>query len=480
MQHIVKSMKRYFFVFMIIILAFSFNVFSQKIWTLEESIAYALENNIQIKQQQLNSAVSKLQYNQSIASLFPSINATATHVYNNGQTVDMYTNQFASQTVQSNNFYLSGNVVLFSGLQLLNGLKQKQLDFLASKYDLEKMKNDISLTIATAYLQILYNIELLATTKSQFEISQQQLERTKILYTAGTIAKGTLLQMEAQTASDELQVVTAQNQLDLAYLSLVQMLDLQSTQGFDIEKPALSLPDANSLLQQVNEIFDKAYTIQPDIKSAELKVKSAKKGLQSSWGMMSPTISLNASYGTGYSGASKKVTDMTISGYQQIGLTESAEAVYSPVYDYTYENVKFWDQIDKNLNSSVGLYLNIPIFNKLQTITMIGTSKISLANAELSLQNTKNQLLKTIQQAYADARAALNRYDASQKAVDALAESFTYTQQKFDVGMVNSVDYNDAKNKLMKATSDLLQAKYEYVFRIKVLDFYQGKPLTLK
>ncbi|HOY32148.1 MAG TPA: TolC family protein [Bacteroidales bacterium] len=473
-------MKKFLFVALLLIFSFSEYVFPQKIWTLEECIFHALENNIQVKQQQLSTAVSKLQYNQSIAALFPSVNASASHVYNNGQTVDMYTNTFASKTVQSNNFYLSGNMVLFSGLQLLNGLKQKQLDFLAGKYDLEKMKNDISLTIATAYLQILYNIELLNTSKSQLDISKQQLERTRKLFEAGTIAKGTLLQIEAQAAADELQVVTAQNQLDLAYLSLVQFLDLQTTSGFDIEKPVLSLPDANSLLQQADEIYNKACAIQPDIKSAELKVQSAKKGLQISWGMMSPTITLNASYGTGYSGASKNIADVTLSGYQPIGLTASNELVYGPTYNYTYENVKFWDQIDKNLNSSLGLYLNIPIFNKWQTNTMIGTSKISVANAELALQNTKNQLLKTIQQAYADARAALNRYDASLKAVDALTESFAYTRQKFDVGMVTSLEYNDAKNKLTKATSDLLQAKYEYVFRIKVLDFYQGKPLTLK
>jgi len=473
-------MKKHFFVTIITLLIFSTCVFSQKIWTLEDCISHALENNIQIKQQQLNTAVSKLQYNQSIASLFPSINASANHVYNNGQTVDMYTNSFASQTVQSNNFYLSSNVVLFSGLQLLNGLKQKQYDFLASKYDLEKMKNDISLTIATAYLQILYNTELLETSKSQLTITRQQLERTEALYTVGTIAKGTLLQIEAQEAADELQVVTAQNQLDLAYLSLAQFLDLPGTQGFEIEKPSLALPDANSLMQQVDEIYNKACAIQPDIKSAEMKIQSARKGLQISWGMMSPTISLSGSYGTGYSGASKQIKDTTSSGLIPFGVTQSGEGVYTPLYQYSYEKIKFWKQLDNNLNSSIGLYINIPIFNKWQTNTMIGTSKISLANAELTLQNTKNQLLKTIQQAYADANAALNRYNANLKAVDALTESFKYTQQKFDVGMVNSLYYNDAKNKLAKSASDLLQAKYEYAFRIKVLDFYQGKNLTLK
>ena len=177
-------------------------IMSQKTWTLEECITYALNNNIQIKQQQLNTVVSKLQYDQSIATLFPTVNGSASLVFNNGQTVDMFTNQFAAKTVQSDNFYLSSNVVLFNGLQLLNGLKQKHIDFLASKYDLDKMKNDIALTIATAYLQVLYSIELLDISKNQLGITKQQVERTQKLYTAGTVAKGTLLTLQSQEAND--------------------------------------------------------------------------------------------------------------------------------------------------------------------------------------------------------------------------------------------------------------------------------------
>jgi outer membrane protein len=472
-------MKKSVIISFFLIALLSGNILAQKTWTLEECITYALNNNIQIKQQQLNTVVSKLQYNQSIAALFPSINGSASLVYNNGQTVDMFTNQFASQTVQSDNFYLSSSVVLFNGLQLLNGLKQKQIDFLASKYDLDKIKNDISLTIATAYLQVLYSIELLDIAKNQLEITKQQVGRTQTLYTVGTVAKGTLLTMQSQEATDELQKVNAQNQLDIAYLTLAQLLDLQNTQGFDIVKPALILPDASSLMQQVDEIYAKALGIQPEIKSAELKVQSSKKGLSISRGMYSPSLTLNASYGTGYSGASKTPTGAKVSGFDTIGVTLSGERVISPIYNYTYEKTKFWDQIDKNQNKSIGLYLNVPIFNKWQTQTMIGTSKVQLKSAQLSLQSAQNQLYKTIQQAYADARAALNKYNASTQSVDALTESFGYTEQKFNVGMVNSIDFNDAKNNLLKAKSELLQSKYDYIFRLKVLDFYQGKPITL-
>jgi outer membrane protein len=315
--------------------------------------------------------------------------------------------------------------------------------------------------------------------KKQLEITKQQVSRTDKLYQAGTVAKGTFLTMQSQEATDELQKVNAQNQLDIAYLTLSQLLDLQNTQGFDIVKPALILPDASSLMQQVDEIYAIALGTQPDIKSAELKVQSAKKGLSISKGMYSPSLTINASYGTGYSGASKTITGATISGYQTIGATMLGEEVYSPIYYYTYEKIKFWDQLDNNQNKSIGLYLNIPIFNKWQTQTMIGTSKVQLKSAQLNLQSTQNQLYKTIQQAYADARASLNKYNASIKSVDALTESFGYTEQKFNVGMLNSIDYNDAKNNLLKAKSELLQAKYDYIFRLKVLDFYQGKPITL-
>lgn len=452
---------------------------AQKVWSLEDCISYALENNIIIKQQQLSTQLSKLQYNQSIAQLFPSINGSATHVYNYGQTVDMYTNQFADQSVQSNNFYLSGSVVLFNGLQLLNSLKQKQYDFLASKYDLEKIKNDISLTIATTYLQVLYNTELLEVARGQYDISVAQVDRMQKLYNAGTIAKGTLLLIESQKATDELQVVNAQNQLDLAYLTLAQLLDLKDTKGFDIVKPSLTMPDVASLLMSVESIYDKSLGIQPDVKSSEMRMLSAKKGVSVSWGMLSPSLVLNASYGTGYSGASKYLKDTTLAGYYPIGATQSGEFVYAPAFSYTYDKIKFWKQLDQNMNSSIGLYLNIPIFNKWQTQTMISSSKLQLKNAELNLQNTKNQLFKTIQQAYADAKAAFNRYSAGLKNVEALQESFSYTEQKFNVGLVNSIDFNDAKNNLLKARSELLQAKYNYIFRIKVLDFYQGIPIKL-
>ena len=450
-----------------------------KVWTLEDCIQYAWENNLQVKQQQLSTQLSKLQYDQSIDNFFPSINGQATHVYNYGQTLDLYTNQFASNRVQSNNFGVSANAVLFNGLQQLNTLKQKKIDFLASKYDLEQMKNDIALTLATAYLQVLYNIELLEVAKGQLEITKQQVERTRKLVEAQTLARGNLLTIEAQQASEEMSVVSAQNQLDLAYLTLAQMLDLPSAAGFEIQKPALTLPDASALLVGPDVIYTKSLETQPGIKSAELKVHSAEKSIAIAKGAMSPSLTISGSWATGYSGASNEISDITLGDPVVIGYTASLEEVYGPSYNYTYRVKPFGDQISDNQNKSIGIYLNVPIFNRWQVQTAIKSAKIQYQMADLSYQTTKMNLNKTIQQAHADARAALQRYEAAVKSVEAYEEAFKYTQQKYDVGLLNSLDYNDAKNKLVATRSDLLQAKYEYVFRLKVLDFYQGKNLTL-
>jgi outer membrane protein len=471
-------MKRIFLIFLISLIPF-YAVNAQKVWSLQNCIDYALANNIQIKQQQLSEQLAKITLNQSKIGLIPSVNGAASHAYNYGKTIDMYTNDFASSTVQSDNFYLSSNVTLFSGFQLLNTIKQNKIDLQASQFDLEKMMNDISLNLATAYLQILYNIEILNNAESQLDITNQQVKRTQKLYDAGTVAKGTLLTLEAQAATEELSVVNAQNSLDLSYLTLTQMLDLTTTDSFDIEIPKLELALESAELTAPDQIFAFAYAKQPEIKSAELKVRSNEIGLSIARGMRSPSLSLRFSYGTGYSGASDKYTS-SFGGYEPSGFTSGGDTVYSPYFETTKEKIPFDDQIKDNVNKSISFNLSVPLFNGWQTNAAISKSKIAIQNAEYSLQTTKNTLYKTIQQAYADALAALNKYKSSRKSVEALKESFKYTEQKFDVGLVNTTDYNDAKNKLAESQSNLLQAKYEYVFRLKILDFYMGKPIELK
>lgn len=449
-------------------------------WTLETCIDYALKNNIQIKQSVLNTELSEINLTQSKANLLPSLNGNASHTYNYGRTVDRFTNQFATQQVLSQNLSLSSDVTLFGGLQTINSIKENKFIYLASKYDVEKIKNDISLNIASAYLQILFSMEAAENARNQMGITNAQVERTKKLVDAGAAAKGTLLDIQAQLASEELNVTNTQNQLDLAYLALAQYLNLPSATDFSIVKPDLSVGNETLLTATASQIYNSAVSNLPEIKSADLKVKSAEKAVDVAWGGLSPRLVFSASYGTGYSSASQQMTsDPVFQNYQPNGsFTSAGDTVLSPSFSSpAYEKIPFSKQYNDNVNKSFGFYLTIPIFNRFQTKSTIDRARIQKTNADLNVESTKLQIEKNIQQAYADANAGLKKYNATLKAVDAMQESFKYTEQKFNVGMVNTTDYNTAKNNLIKVQSDLLQSKYEYVFKTKVLDFYQGKPL---
>ncbi|MGQ0827401.1 MAG: TolC family protein [Bacteroidota bacterium] len=451
-------------------------------WTLEQCIDYALKNNIQIKQSELNTELADVDLIQSKANLLPSLNANAAHSYNFGRTIDRFTNQFATKQVLSQNLSLSSDITVFSGFQNINTIKANKYSYLASKYDVDKVKNDMSLNIAAAYLQILYSMEAVENARNQMGITNAMVQRTKKLFDAGTVAKGTLLDIQAQAALEELNLTNAQNQLDISYLSLAQLLNLANAEGFGIVKPELNIANEALLTSTPSQIFTTAVSNLPEIKSAEYKLQSAEKSVDVAWGGLSPRLSFSASYGTGYSGASQRVlTQPVFQGYSSEGsITSGGDTVLSPYFSNpTFENIPYADQYKDNVNKSFGFYLTIPIFNRLQTKSAIDRARIQKLNASLNIASAKLQLQKNIQQAYADANAALKKFDATQKALDAMQESFKYTEQKFNVGMVNTNDYNDSKNQLIKTQSDLLQAKYEYVFKTKVLDFYQGKPLKL-
>ncbi len=282
--------------------------------------------------------------------------------------------------------------------------------------------------------------------------------------------------MEAQLASEELQLVNAKNNLDLAYLELVQLLDLKDYEDFQISIPELDIvPDAeyeHSALQ----VYSVAKNIKPEVKAADARISSAERGLAIARGARSPSLSVRGAMGTGYSEASMRVTEPT-GELTQIGITAAGEGVYAPTFHY--EITPFADQLEDNLNRSIGFYLTIPIFNNFQVSTSIERSRINLDNARITNQIVKNQLFKAIQQAHADATAALKRHQASEKNVNALGEAFRYTEQRFNIGMVNYIEYNDAKNRLAAAESELLQSKYEYLFRTRILDFYMGNPIRL-
>ena len=463
---------------------------SQEVWTLEKCVEYALSNNIQVKQQLLQVKSESALLQQDKLSMLPSLNGGASHGYNFGQTVDRYTNQFATSRVQTDNFYLGSSLTLFDGFQKINQVKQRKSDLEATRYETDKFMDDISLNIATGYLQILFYNELAKTAEKQLKATELQSQRLKTLVDAGARAEGDYFTIEAQKASENSQFVSAQNNLFIARLTLAQMLDLPNLDGFEIEYPDLDMATQPSLSIKPDQIYEYALETQPSIKSAQSRVKSSEIALSMAQGGQSPTLSIQGSLGSGYSGAAQVLDSYTIVT-PDVTKTPPTSFIPGPdgkplqnVWDYSADAVyktKSWnDQIQDNFNKSFSINLNVPIFNGWSTRTNISRAKINVENQKYNLEQSKLQLRKTIQQAYVDAKAALNNYEASTAGVDAARESFRYAEQKFNVGALNSVDYNNAKKDLEKAESDQLRAKYEFIFKSTVLDFYMGKPLTLK
>lgn len=441
-----------FMILSLVLLFVSGTLFAQKVWTLEDCIQQALENNIRIKQSKLDVSSGEVNMRESKFNLLPSLNASASHSYGWGRSIDLATYQYVDQQTQQSYFNISSDVTLFSGFQKMNTMKQRRAEYLAARYNSDKVSNDIALAVAGYYLQILFSQELVSNSRRQLEVTAQQVERTRKLVDAGTLAKGSLLEIQAQLANEEVNVVQAQNQLNLAYLDLLQLLELSSDNEISIDVPALKLPDTPSLLP-VQNIYSTALGIMPEIKSAEYYTESSRNALAVAKGSRSPSLGLQGGFGTNYS---------------------------DQILDITSGDVKpFDDQVRDNKSTTLAIRLNIPIFNGYQINSYINRSRINLENANYNLDLARNTLRKGIESAYSDALAAYASYTARQKSLSSLRESFKYTEEKFNVGMVNAIDYNVAKNQLSRAESDLLSGKYDYIFKLKILDFYLGRTISL-
>lgn len=450
-------------------------------WTLQRCIEHAIENNIQIQQSELGVDISQQNVNQSKYNTLPTVNGFASHTYNFGQTIDPFTNSFATTQVRSNQFAVTSSMTLFNGFQTLNTIKRNQANLEASKYDLEKMQNDIALNIANFYLQILFSNELVKNAENQLRVTKEQVDRIQKLVEAGNMPEGNLREIEAQLASEELQKINAVNQLSITKLNLAQVLRLENANNFEIAIPNLSNFNGVSELISPGALYLTALETMPEIKSAEYNFYSAEKDKDLARGGYSPNLSVTGSIGSGYSGANTEITDVVPLGLVPNGnITAGNELVFSPAFDFVRQDKAFIDQLDDNFNKSIGFRLNIPIFNGMSSRINVQRAKLNLQIAELNLENTKLQLRQNIETAHNEAVAALKRYKAAEKSVEALTLSFNYAKQRYDVGILNSFEFNNEKNRLNNANSELLQAKYEYIFKTKVLDFYQGKALNFK
>lgn len=454
----------------------------QQPWSLEDCIRYAMENNIQIKQAVLNTEYNENLLNQSRLGQIPNLNASSNYSYSWGRALDQTTYQFTDdQQINSLSVGVTSSANLFNGLRTRNTIERNRLNLMASYEDVEKIRNDISLNIAAAYLSILFNKELVAVTGSQLEITGQQVERTRKMVDAGRLARGSFLEIQAQYAAEELNLVNAENQLEISLLNLQQILDLPVDTAFDVSIPDLPDPGDNLMVIDADQVFLTAEQEMPEIKSSRLQVESSERDLKIAESGRYPRIFISANYNSGFSDIRQKVVDINEIDNPQIGVTGGGDPVYS-LYPQTipiYGSYPFFEQIRDNTSVGLGAGISIPIFNGWQVQTNVANAHIQLENQRLELQNRRNVLYASIQQAYADALAALKKFTASEQALIAMEESFNYTEKKFEVGLVNTVDYNTSKNQLSATQSDLLQAKYDFIFKTRILNFYRGEPITL-
>lgn len=450
-----KNLLSLFFGILLLLGATSAN--AQNIWDLQKCIDYAIENNIQIKQQNLGAQYGEAQVRQAKSDQLPNLNGSIGNNYNFGRSLT-YENTYENRNSVQLNGSLSTNLTLYNGSVLRNTVKQYELDLQATILDLQKAKDDIMLAVAAGYLEILFAEELVLVTESQIEVTKQQLNRTQQLVDAGSLARGSLLEIEAQAAGEELQLVNDENRVQLAYLTLFQLLELPIAESFKIEKPRLPEIQANASMLNSIDVFNTAIIVRPEINAAQLRVQSAIRQLDIAKGYRYPSLSVGANYYNYYSNNNKMYDEET---REELGV------------------ISFGDQLNSNRQSSVGLTLNIPIFNRNQVKIGITNASLQISDYEYRLQTARNVLRKDIEQAYTNALASFNRHRSTEKAVSSMEEAFRYTEEKFNVGMLNSVDYNLSKNRLTIAKSDLLQAKYEYIFRTKIMDFYNGIPIKL-
>lgn len=462
-------------------LFFATQLFAQeKKWSLQDCIKHAYDNNIQVKQQALSLKNLELDVKQSKMDMLPTLNGAVGHDYSWGKSVDPFTNSFATDRIQGNSFSANSSVTLFNGFRKRNMREKRALAYEGGKMNSDKLLDDIGLQIASQYLNVLYSIESLEIAQNQIDITKQQVERTKKMVEAGTIAKGNLLNVEAQVATEQLQVVLAQNSLDVNYLMLAHLLDFPNADGFEIEKPDVALDNYMMTFEKASAVYQFALLNQPNIKSAEIDVQVAEKDIQIAKSSLTPSLELSGQIRSGYSGANKEGSDY-VAVTQEIGYTQNNKI---PVYTdtqipSTYDPKGFSDQLSDNLSKYVGVSLRIPIFNGLAAKTQLSKAKLGRENSLYVLELEKQNLRKTIQQAYADAVAAKNKNQASAQKLLATKEAFMYAEKRFNVGMINFVEYNEAKKEFTNSKSELLRSKYEYLFKKTVLDFYMGKALDI-
>ncbi|KDN56848.1 TolC family protein [Flavobacterium seoulense] len=431
-----------------------------KQWTLEECVRYALENNISIRQSDLDAQTARIDKKDAFGNFLPSASASASHSWNIGLNQDITTGLLQNQTIQFTSAGASVGIDIYKGLQNLNTLRKANLSIVAAKYQLQKMKDDISLNVADAYLQVLFNKENLKVQNEQLAIDNKQLSRTQELVNAGNLPKGDLLDVKATIASDNQKVITAENALLISKLSLAQLLQLDSFDKFDVADANEFQMDQSILSENPTTIYEKAKQERMELKIAQTNLEIAEKNVSIARGAYQPTLQ-------GFYNFNSRVS------YADIALRDNVTGAIIG----TQSPPKFMDQFNDNKGQSFGAQLNIPIFNGFSVRNNVERNKVSLEKSKIALEQQELDLERNVYTAFTDAKGALKSYESAVEALDARTQSYNYSKDKFEVGLMNAFELSQSQTLLANAQSEVIRTKYDYIFKTKILEFYFGIPI---
>jgi outer membrane protein len=443
---------------LVIILLFGFSIQAQtKKWTLEECVKYAIDNNISIKQTELDTKTADIDKKGAIGNFIPSLNSNASHSWNVGLNQDPTTGLLRNQTTQYSSMGAGVGVDIYKGMQNQNTLRKANLSILAAKYQLTKMQEDVALNVANAFLQVLFNKENLKVQQEQKAINEKQLARSEELVKAGSVPRGDLLDIKATVAADGQKVVNAENALLISKLSLAQLLQLKEFYDFDVTDETTAKDENNILAQTPIAIYEKAKEERTELKIAKTNLEIAEKNVAIAKGGFQPTLQGFYNFNTRIS-------------YADTYTLVNGVAVAQPA-------APFGQQFTDNKGQAFGAQLSIPIFNGFSARNNVERSKVSLEKSKIAVEQEELALQRNVYTAFTEAKGGLNAYESALSALDARQEAYNYAKEKYAVGMMNSFDFNQSQTLLSNAQSEVLRTKYDYIFKIKILEFYFGIPI---
>jgi outer membrane protein len=445
--------------------------------TLKQCIDSALKNNIQVKQAGLQADAGAVNLKQAKANMLPDLNGGFGYGLNQGRNVDPLTNNYINQQLASSSVNLSSGITLFNGMRLQNLIKQNSFTYNAYQMDLQQQKDNLSLNVILGYLQVLNNEDVLVTSKAQSEVTKKQVERMGVLVREGVTANYLLAELKGQLANEEIAIINASTALQQSKLNLCQLMNIDYNSALELEK-ADAVLDATAYSGTPAEIYQSSLQNFALIKAGDLKVKAAEKGINVSRAGYFPTIRLNANLGSSYSSLAETLSPTTVTEVQTgsyVVIAGNQNAVLKQQQNFSSYKTGYIKQLNNNLGNFIGINVQVPIFNGFQTKNNIKLSTINFKNTQLESDNTKLLLKQSIEQSYLNMTAAFEKYKVLTEQVLNFEESFRAAEIRFNSGVINSTEYLISKNNLDRTRISLTQAKYEYNFRTRVLDYYKGK-----